>query len=130
MRASAIAMLIFELIFITFLVYDPIGLFPDEDGIAKIEHKLANQEITPTQAKAEKIMYFAMFWIVAAIAKLFLGFSSCVWSGAFAIPMFIYGFRLNEAGAGSAFIWAFICFIFIGGFMFGAVKGVFDGLEA
>jgi len=130
MRGTAIAMLIFELILITFLVYDPMGLFPDEDTICKIEQKVANHEITPVQARAEKIMYFAALWIVVAGIKLFLGFSSCVWSGAFSVPMFIYGFRMNEAGAGSAFIWAFIAFIFIGGFMLGAVKGLFDSYEA
>jgi len=130
MRGTAIAMLIVELFFITFLVYDPMGFFPDEDTISKIEHKLASNEITPVQARAEKIMYFATFWIVAAVAKLFLGFSSCVYSGAFAIPMFVYGFRMYEAGPGSAFVWAFITFIFIGGFMLGAVKGLFDSYEA
>jgi len=118
MRTSSAIMIIVELIFISFLACDPLRMHPKE-GFANIEKKAIAEQLSRTQVFADKVMLFAVLWMVASACAFWCFFASATTSAALSLPLFIFGYRLSEAGFASAFIWGLIALIFASSIMHG-----------
>ena len=120
MRLTTLMMLlmvVIELIGIAIMVNDPYEWYPNENHMSDIKSKVANGELTPLEGNAEAIMYFAMFWIVAAVGKFWLQFRSATISAAFSVPLFTYGYILKSDGYSSALLTGGVTLVIFGGIM-------------
>lgn len=121
MLGDSIIIVIFELILVGFLMGDPMDLH--DEGFEQYDKKVQTGEITAYHAHYDKIAVFAMFWTIVNIFKCFLSratLKTVPFSLSLSIPMFIYAFRAQEASPASGFVWGFIAFMVVAGWMYKA----------